>query len=71
MKFKTDSDRHAWRHYAASAIEGFVHSAAIRLVPGGMLLEDRMASDWVHMVARDAALLADAMLEEERKRRPR
>jgi hypothetical protein len=55
--FKDDSDRHAWRVYAAAALQGLLVSDAPK--------------DYASLggAAADAAEVADAMLAEERKRR--
>jgi hypothetical protein len=59
MKFKTDSDRRAWRAYAREALAG--------LLPWE--LENNQGLNSSGELAAVVARLADAMLDEERKRR--
>lgn len=58
VRFHGDSDRRAWRTYAAAALTGLVASAGTDSRTGDRAL-----------LAETAARLADALLAEERARR--
>jgi hypothetical protein len=68
MKFESDSDRRAWRTYAAHTLGGLIilHMKAANVAAS--LGETPFVMDATG-VAEDVGKMADAMLEEETKRR--
>ena len=61
MRFQTDSDRRAWRTYAAAALGPTLRNAMVHDVPDD--------SKSLPRATELAAIVADLMLKEERNRR--